>query len=161
VAEIATYNVSRVAVAPEPRVQAGHDYADSFELRLAHPDVHTAEEWVRAALDGASPAVRSLIRFVHTRVARFALSTDPGSVFGWETVSATADAFHIETGGPALCAEIVARRTSDTTAAVTTFLFYKRRYTALLWLVIGPLHRRIVPYLLRRAAVRLTSVATA
>lgn len=155
-AEAATYSVSRVPVAPEPWVQLGHDYADSFELRLARPDTHTAEEWMRAALESAAPAVSALIRFVHTHVAGFALSSDPHSVLGWDTVSSTPDAFHVETHGPALRADIVARRTSDRTATVTTFLFYQRRRTALLWMVIGPLHRRIAPYLLARAASKLT-----
>lgn len=153
------YTVSRIPVAPEPWVQTGYDYADCFELRLAQPDGHTAEQWVRAALEQAAPSVRALVRFVHGRVAKFSLSTDPRNVLGWETVSMTPDAFHIETRGPALRADIVARRTCGTTATVTTFLFYERRSTRLLWLVIGPLHRRVAPYLLRRAAAHLTRCA--
>ncbi len=154
-AEARAYSVSRIEVPPEPWVQSGYNDADAFELRLTHPDDHTAEEWVRVALESAAPGVRGLIRFVHGRVARFSLSNEPRSVQGWETVSSTADAFHIKTRGPALRAEIVARRTSATTASITTFLFYRRRSTRLLWLLIGPLHRRIVPYLLARAAAHL------
>ena len=152
------YSVRRIDVAPEPWVRDGYDYADSFELRLEEPDAHSAEEWMRAAVDRAAPPVRELIRFVHARIARFALSTEPYSVLGWETVSSTPDAFHVETRGPLLRAEIVARRTSDRTATVTTFLFYERKATAALWLLVGPLHRRIAPYLLGRAAADLTRV---
>ncbi len=159
-AEARPYTVSRIEVPPEPWVQSGYDYADTFELRLTHPDDHTVEEWVRAALENAAPGVRGLIRFVHARVARFSLSHEPHSVLGWETVSSTRDAFHIETRGPLLGAEIVARRTSDVTASITTFLYYRRRSTGLLWLVIGPLHRRIAPYLLARAATHLTRQVT-
>lgn len=150
------YTVSRVPVAPEPWVQPDYDYADSFELRLAHPDRHSAQEWVRAAREHAAPAVRALVGFVHGRLANSSRSTDPHSVLGWETVSSTHDAFHMQMRGPALRAEIVARRTCDTTATLTTFLFYTRSRTRLLWLLIGPLHRRVVPYLLRRAASHLT-----
>lgn len=157
-ADARAYTVSRVPVPPEPWVQDGYDYADTFELQLAAPDHHTAEEWVRAALERAGPGIRGLIRFVHGRVARFSLSDDPRSVLGWEPVSSTPDAFHIETRGPALRAEIVARRSCPTTATLTTFLYYRRRRTRLLWLVIGPLHRRIAPYLLARAASDLTRV---
>lgn len=153
------YVVERVPVRPELEVEDGHDYADCFEVRLAHPDDHTAEEWMRAALTSAAPWVVGLIRFVHGRIARFSLSTDPTSILGWETVSSVTDACRIQTRGPALRAEIVARRTSATTATVTTFLFYRRRSTRLLWLVIGPLHRRIAPYLLARAAAHLTTQA--
>lgn len=153
------YRVRRVAVAPEPLVdRAGLDYADAFELRLDAPDDHSAEQWMRAALEQSHPAVRRLIRLVHGRIARFSLSTDPDSLLGWRTLSSTPDALHVMTSGPMLRAEIVARRTSATTATVTTFLFYERRSTGVLWLVIGPLHRRVAPYLLRRAAARLTAV---
>ena len=120
------------------------------------PDSHSAEEWMRAALEQSAPAVRGIIRFVHSRVAGFELSTEPGSLLGWRTVSSTPDILHIATEGPVLRAEIVCRRGSPTTATVTTFLFYGRRRTRLLWLVIGPLHRRIAPYLLGRAASHLT-----
>jgi hypothetical protein len=155
-ADLKRYRVSRIPVVPEPLVDGAYDYADSFELRLRQPDAHTAEEWVRAALQNAAPAVRRLVRFVHGRVAKFPLSTAPDSVLGWEPVASTRDVFHIATAGPVLRAEIVARRTSPTTATITTFLFYRRRSTRLLWLVIGPLHRRVAPYLLTRAASRLT-----
>ena len=156
--EISTdaYSVSEVPVAPEPWVEPGYDYADSYELRLARPDSHTAEEWMRTAIGQAHPAVRGLVRFVHGRVARFRLTDEPYSALGWETVSTVPDAFHIETRGPLLRAEIVARRTSDRTAVATTFLFYRHPLARLLWVVIGPLHRRIAPYLLVRAAAHLT-----
>ena len=152
-----SYAVERVPVLREPWVEAGYDYADSFEVRLAQPDAHPAEEWLRTALDQSAPWVVAIIRLVHGRIARFSLSTEPTSIIGWDTVSSSPDACHICTRGPALRAEIVARRTSDTTATVTTFLFYRRRSTGLLWLVIGPLHRRIAPYLLARAAQHLTT----
>ena len=152
-----TYSVSRVPVLPEAWVEPGHDYADCFELRLAQPDDHTAEEWLRTALAQSAPWVVGIIRFVHGRVARFELSTQPQSILGWETVTSVPDACHIEARGPALRAEIVARRTSDRTATVTTFLRYRGRSTRLLWMAIGPLHRRIAPYLLARAAAHLTT----
>ena len=151
------YSVRRIPVPPELELRdSTYDYADTFELRLSQPDTHSAEEWVRAALEQSAPAVRGVIRFVHGRVAGFALSDEPDSILGWRTVSSTRDVLHIATSGPALRADIVARRASDTTATVSTFLFYKRPRTRLLWLVIGPLHRRVAPYLLLRAAAHLT-----
>lgn len=151
------YQVRRVPVASEPLVEGTYDYADSFELRLEQSDTHTAEQWVRTALEQAAPGVRGLVRFVHGRVAKFGLDSSPHSVLGWRTVASTRDVFHLAAAGPVLRAEIVARRTSPVTATLTTFLFYERRRTRLLWLVVGPLHRRVAPYLLTRAASRLTS----
>jgi hypothetical protein len=155
---LAGYRVARIAVAPEPLLNGEqYDYADSFEVRLDHPDAHTAEEWARTCLEKSAPAVRGLVRFVHGRVARFALSSDPDSVLGWQTVSSTPEALHLRTEGPMLRAEIVARRRSDQTSGFSTFLFYKRPATRLLWIGVGPLHRAVAPYLLRRAAAALTS----
>jgi hypothetical protein len=151
------YRVERIAVAAEPLVDPGYDYADSFQARLAQPDAHTAEQWARTCLEEAAPAVRRLVRFVHARVARFELSADPGSVLGWQVLSSTHEALHLQTEGPMLRAEIVARRTSPTTSGFSTFLFYKRPATRLLWMGVGPLHRAVAPYLLRRAAAALTS----
>ena len=150
------YAVRRVAVGPEPLVAAPYDYADAFALSLDRPDGHTAEEWVRTGLEGSGVAVRSLIRFVHGRVARFALTSAPGNVLGWEVVTSAYDVVHLRTEGPMLRAEIVARRTSPTDVGFATFLFYKHRSTSYLWAVIGPLHRRIAPHLLTSAASTLT-----
>src|SRR6476659_10207771 len=118
------YRVERVDVAPEPMVAATYDYADSFEIRLAQPDAHTAEEWVSAGLSQSGPAVRGLIRFVHARIARFELRDD--GILGWDVVTSTADVLHLRTEGPLLRAEIVARRTSETVAGFSTFLYFKR-----------------------------------
>ena len=155
-ADTADRSVRRVPVAPEPLLAgATPDYADAFELRLARPDAHTAGQWVQAALAEAPSAVTALIRFVHARVLRFELSPQDDSILGWHTVSSTPEALHLRTQGPLLRAEIVLRRGSPSTATVSTFLFYGHRFTPLLWRVVGPLHRRIAPYLMRRAAERL------
>jgi hypothetical protein len=150
------FQVSRIEVAPDPLVPSSYDYADAFTIRLDAPDAHRAEEWVRTGLEQSGGAVRGLIRFVHGRVARFELFDGPGTILGWRVLRSEDDVLHMRTEGPLLRAEIVARRTSESAAGFTTFLFYKRRGTPALWLVIGPLHRRVAPYLLRRAAVRLT-----
>ena len=156
------HSVTRVPVPAEPLIGGrAYDYADTFAVHLEEPDAHTAEEWVRAALERSAPAILATIRFVHGRVAKFSLSDDPDNVLGWKPVSSSRDAFHIATEGPVLRAEIVSRRTSPTSATLTTFLFYERPRTRLLWLVIGPLHRRSAPYLLGRAASHLTRSAGA
>ena len=148
------YRTRRVDLPAEPLV-GEHDYADAFELLLDRPDAHTAEEWVRQGLEGSPAPVRSLIRFVHARVIRFELQDGPGTVLGWTVVRSERDVFHLHTEGPLLRADIVARRTSPTTAGFGTFLSYRHAAAAKMWRVIGPLHRAIAPYLLRRAASSL------
>ena len=142
-----------------PPAGGSADYVDVFELHLDTPDDHTAEQWFRAALDGAAPGVVGFVRLVHAHVLRFRQSDDPRSILGWDTVSSTAEALHLTTDGPLLHADLVARRTSDRTASVTTSLTYRGRGARLLWVVVGPLHRRMAPYLLRRAAARLVPTA--
>ena len=44
---------------------ASADYADAFEVRLREPDGRTAEEWIRAGLEGAPAALRWTIVVVH------------------------------------------------------------------------------------------------
>lgn len=154
------YRVSRRTVTPEPLLNhAAYDYADSFEVRLDQPDSHPAEVWARTALEESPRAVRWLILFVHARVVRFQLGPRPDvdHILGWRILASEPAALQIEARGPLLRAVIVARRTSATTAVATTFLFYERPLTRLLWRVVGPLHRRISPYLLGRAAASLAT----
>lgn len=152
------HTTRRIPVPPEPLLAGERpDYADTFELTLEQPDGHSAEQWMRAALEQTAPGIRRLIRFVHARVIRFSSSTEPGSLLGWRTLLSSRDVLHIVTGGPVLRAQIVARRGSETTATISTFLFYERRSAPAIWLLVGPLHRRIAPYLLRRAAAHLTT----
>ena len=157
------FRVSRVPVAPEPLLGgARYDYADAFEVRLDRPDTHPAEVWLRTGLEESPAAVRRLILLVHRHVARFDLGpADADHVLGWHIAQSSQDVCHLQAGGPLLRAHIVARRTSPTTSTLTTFLLYERRQMRLLWLVVGPLHRAIAPFLLRRAAAALTASASA
>ena len=148
------YRTRRVAVGPEPLVGA-HDYADGFELLLDRPDGHTAEEWVRQGLEGSPAPVRQLIRFVHGRLIRFDLHAGADTVLGWQIAHSDPDVIHLHAEGPLLAANLVARRTSPTGASLRTFLAYRHAAAPVLWRVIGPLHRAIAPYLLRRAASSL------
>ena len=153
-----TYGVARVPVAPEPLVDGGYDYADSFELRLDQPDAHSAEDWVRAGLEESPAWVRAVIAFVHGRIARFERGpADREHILGWRMITSAPDVLHLQTRGPLLRAHIVARRLTPTTSRLTTLLFYERRVAGVLWVLIGPLHRAIAPYLLARAARRLAS----
>jgi hypothetical protein len=147
------YRTRRVDVPREPLL-AERDYADAFELQHDGPDQHTAEEWVRQGLEGSPAPMRGLIRFVHAHLLRFDLSDEPGSVLGWRVLLSEPDVVHLQAQGGLARADIVARRT-PTTAGVATSLSYRHAAAPVLWWAIGPLHRAIAPYLLRRAAVSL------
>jgi hypothetical protein len=152
------YRISRLDVEREPLVSDAPTYADSFEIRLARPDGHSAEEWTRTALEESPATLRTLIRLVHERVARFQLApnSDPDRILGWRVAHAEPDVLMLEAAGPMLRAAIVARRRSPTTATLTTFLFFQQAAARPIWWAIGPIHRRAVPHLLNRAATKFT-----
>jgi hypothetical protein len=155
------FEVRPRAVPDEPELR-GHDYADSFEVVLAEPDEHTAETWARTALEQSNPLLRRLVGVVHGGILRFDLGPDDEQhVLGWRIVSSEPDALQLVAGGPLGRGVIVARRTSPTASAASTYVFFTRRRSRLIWAVVGPLHRRVAPYLLGRAAHTLVHTVAA
>ena len=134
---------------------ASADYADAFEVRLHEPDDRSAEEWIRAGLEGAPAAVRRTIVVVHRHVLRFRLGplTAPDRILGWRVAESTPDVVRLEAESPLLRAVLVGRRIDDRATRLTTLLFFVRpTVMRAVWTLVGPLHRRIAPFLLSRAA---------
>ncbi|TFV75614.1 DUF2867 domain-containing protein [Blastococcus sp. CT_GayMR20] len=121
---------------------------------MAGPDGWTAEEWLRAGLEEAPALLRRVIVAAHRHVLGFRLAP-PGvsdSVLGWRTATVRPEVIRLEAAGPLLDGVIVGRRL-ETRTVLTTSLRYRRPVLArFVWLCVGPLHRRIAPYLLERAA---------
>ena len=143
----------RVAV-QDPRA-AGSDYADAFEIRLAGTDDRTAEEWLRDALEQLPAPVRWAIVVVHRYVLRFRLGPlgAPDHVLGWRVATDEPTEMVLQTSSSLLDATIVGRRPDPTRTSITTALRHRRPLLArLVWMLVGPLHRRIAPLLLERAA---------
>lgn len=153
------YRVRRIEAADCSLRDSGHDYADSFAVELEAPDSHSPEQWARTALEQASPVVHGIIRFAQVRVLRLHLRprTDSGAVLGWPVMASTSDTLHLRAAGPLLNGDIVCRRTSAQLVVVTTSLVFERRLAGFLWILVGPVHRRIAGYLLRSAAASLTA----
>ena len=133
-----------------------YDYADAYEIRLRESDTRSVEEFARRALEQAPWPIRWTIRIAHRYVLRVRLGprSSPGYLSGWKIVMSERDVIQLEAVSPLLGrAVIVARRPEPTNAVVATYLFYARPAVAnLLWTVVGPLHRRVAPYLLEHAA---------
>ena len=129
------------------------DYADAFEVRVAEPDVRSAEQWIRAGLEGAPSMVRATILVAHRVVLGFRLDlrASPDRVLGWRVVTSEPDVIQLEAESRLLRAVLLGRRTPRSTR-LTTLLFFRRPVARVIWTVVGPLHRRIAPYLLARAA---------
>jgi Protein of unknown function (DUF2867) len=145
---------TEVAEEDERLVGCRHDYADAFEVELPHTDRRTPEQAFRAALPQAPSSLR-FVPLVHRLVLRFRLGplASPDHLIGWRVVSSDTDVIHLEAEGPLMRGIIVGRRADPSTAVLTTFVVYVRRTPArIVWALVGPLHRRIVPHLLERGA---------
>jgi hypothetical protein len=129
------------------------DYCDSFTIGRASSDARTAEDWHRAAFEG-SPAVfrhglpvawRTLLGL------RMGPRPSPDHVLGWRRVSAEPDLAVYATQGTVAEANLVLRLEPNR-AVLTTFVhFTKRRLGESIFVVAGPIHRAIIPFLLDRA----------
>lgn len=132
------------------------DYADAFEVRLPHPDHRSAEAWLRCGLEEAPRPVRVVIHVAHRYVLGFRLvpATEPNQVLGWHIAEAQPDRIHVTASSPTMGAELVVLRPDQHRATITTLLTYKRPGRArVVWKLVGPLHRRIALWLLKRAAM--------
>jgi hypothetical protein len=131
-----------------------YDYADAFEIDLPQGSTRPPEELFRTALDHSS-WVQRWVPPVHRHLLRFRLGPQSAAdhILGWRIVSSDADGVRLEAGGPLMRGVIVGRRRYPSTAVFTTFVFYVDRTPArAIWALVGPLHRRVAPYLLNQAA---------
>ena len=71
---------------------------------------------------------------------------------GWEVVDADHDGIKLAATGPLIDGVLIAKRIGSSTAALETSVRYRRPIVArVVWAAVGPVHRRVGPYLLSRA----------
>src|SRR3954469_19893461 len=98
----------------EPLAVPAYDYADAFEIG-SHGDRRTAEQWLRAGLEGSPVALRRLIRLVHGGVLRFRLGPpSPDHILGWKVVMSTPEVVLATAEGPLGRGVLVGRRGAGT-----------------------------------------------
>ena len=140
----------------EPLIgDAAYDYADSFEVRVPESDGRSMEEFVRCAIEDAPRPVRELVWLVHRDVLRLRLGprSSASHVLGWRIKTSERDVFRLEATSPLFGRGVIlARRPDSTRAVVTTYVFHSRPTLGrAIWTFVGPLHRRVAPYLMERA----------
>ena len=160
VASPAVVRSGRAHRVPVPRDEpligdAAYDYADSFEVHVPESDERSMEEFVRGAINDAPRSVRELVWLVHRHVLRFRLGprSSASHVLGWRIKTSERDVFRLEATSPLFGRGIiVGRRPEPTRAVVTTYVVHSRPVLAhAIWSLVGPLHRRVAPYLMERA----------
>lgn len=135
--------------------EPGWSYADAFELWLTGQDERTAEQWARDALEQSPRLIRSIILFAQRQLLRLDLGprgSTPDHVLGWRIVESDQDTIRLSADGPLLRGVILGRRLASEGCEIRTYLYFHRRRAGVLWRLVGPIHRRVAPYLLRRAA---------
>lgn len=128
-----------------------------------YADVHEAasgstrrspDQWARRVFEDAPPPTRwfLLTGWRWALGLRLAPRPSPAHVLGWAILARTDRALVIETRSPVLAAQQVFW-VGDACLRQATFVRYENRVGALLWPPVSVIHRRVVPYLLRRAVV--------
>jgi hypothetical protein len=146
----------RRPVEDEPLVAGlgSYDYADSFEIDLDRPVDRTPEEWMRAAIGDAHPAVKTTVGIAWKYLLRFELDgRAPRQLFGMPIIESTPEVAYMSGDSPLLVGHLIGRRNTPTQISLTTALIYKQqRLASAVWATAGPAHHRIAPYLLERVA---------
>jgi hypothetical protein len=124
-------------------------YADAFEVQAPSGDA-VAEEWMRRTLEGAPATLRWFVAFGWRFVLGFRPALPP-NILGWRVVTATDDWVLLSQGSKLVAASLLLRRT-PTGLTWGTRVRFDSRGARPVWGFVGVLHRRIVPYLLGRAA---------
>jgi hypothetical protein len=131
------------------------DYHGAFDTPIPAGDDRTAEQWARDALE-RMPAALYWFVLVGWRVVlglRLGPRTSPDHIAGWEIAERSPDRVLLATRSWLLAAELEFRK-ADGKLVWTTLVGYERKPAAFIWPPVLVLHRTIVPYTLRRAAVR-------
>ena len=137
----------RVAAVLETRATDNPpDYSDAFEVPTSSTDTRTPEQWWRAVFAGAPRPVLLFLLLVWRGVLGLRLGPR-----GRGIASTEPDAVRLELHSVFMTFQRL-RRVVNSMAVLTTNVYYTRRLARPLWAVVGPIHRRMIPYLLVGAA---------
>jgi hypothetical protein len=137
------------AAAPEP----DPDYVDAFEATSRDGTERTAAQWARDALEAAPPLVRWFVVFGWRFVLGLHLDPRPAAdhVLGWRVVPVSSHAMFLEAHSALLDVRLLFLIDGPRVCWMT-FIHHRNWLSRLVWVPVGVLHRRIVPYVITRAA---------
>ena len=129
------------------------DYTDSFALDVDPHRRRSSAEWAKASLEGLPVALRWFVWAGWRLVLGLRLGPrgSPGHIAGWAVAERTDARTVLRTRSPLLDAELMFR-VEPSRVVWSTAVAHRRRLASLIWPPVSILHRRIVPYALRRAA---------
>ena len=144
--------VQTVATLADP----GYTYA--CELHTLGAGSRSAEQWARAVFERAPQPLRWFVvaGWIIGLRLRLGPRPSPSHVLGWRILSNAPTVIVLGVESFMLSARLVVQvRESEVIHA--TLVRYERRAARIAWAAAAPIHRRVIPFLLRRAAVHPTS----
>ena len=132
---------------------ADPSYTYACEVETSPMDSRSPEQWARAVFEGAPTPLRWFI-VLGWRVAlglRLGPRQSPSYVLGWKILSTTPDVVVLGVESFLLRAQLVIR-VHESQVLHATFVHYERRAARVVWTVAAPIHRLVIPFLLRHAA---------
>jgi hypothetical protein len=132
---------------------ADPDYVYGCEIPRLPTDTRTAEQWARAVFEGAPRLVRWFIvaGWIGGLGLRLGPRPSPSHVLGWKVLSTTPTVAVLGVESFMLSAHLVVR-VHESHVLHATFVRYDRPPARIVWAVAAPVHRRVIPFLLRHAA---------
>jgi hypothetical protein len=129
------------------------DYEAAWEVTLRGSAPRSAEQWARAIFEDAPRALRAFVVAGWTTVLGLHLEPrpSPDRVLGWRFVTTGPDTIILEEPFRYGTAHNVVR-VEGSGVLLATFVRHEKRGGRLVWSIAAPLHHRIIPYLLGRAA---------
>jgi Protein of unknown function (DUF2867) len=131
-------------------------YSCAFEVSVPSANKHTAERWLRVIQEGAPAPLRYFIvtGWVVALGLRLELRSPSDHILGWRILHTSPSEVVVGVQGRALSARQVVQ-VDHATAVHTTVVHYNLGAARVLWAVAEPIHVRVIPHRLRRAAESL------
>lgn len=129
------------------------DYVDAFEVAVGERQTRSGEQWARAVFEDSPVVVRMLLVLGWRLVLGLRLGPRGSAehVLGWRITARTPDEITLVLTGPWLIARL-AIGMQRARLRQTTMVSFRRWPARPLWSMAGLAHRRLVPYVLNRAA---------
>jgi hypothetical protein len=131
------------------------NFTCAFEIDKEPSDTRTAEEWMRAMLEGAGFALRSFILSGWAGALRLRLGPRPSTAYilGWKILSTMAMKVTIGVEGSMLSAHQVVQ-CQDSKVVHVTIIHFNRSTAKAVWAIAAPIHVRTIPHLMTQARAR-------
>jgi hypothetical protein len=128
------------------------DYADLFTARANGVSEQAAEEWARAALEGAPDHLRLAAVLAQRLLLGLRLGPlrSPNYILGWKIAERGNDWVRIEATSWMMAASLVFK-VDEVGLSVATFVRYDRRLAAVIWPPISIVHRKVGLAMMRHA----------